>query len=59
MDIILHDVRIFVHPERIFINKTAAMSNALLNTNSGAITVGEYTFCGQNVSIIICYLKSE
>lgn len=59
MDIILHDVRIFVHPERIFINKTAAMSNALLNTNSGTITVGEYTFCGQNVSIIICYLKSE
>jgi len=52
MDIILHDVRIFVHPERIFINKTAAMSNALLNTNSGTITVGEYTFCGQNVSII-------
>lgn len=52
MDIIMFDVRIFVHPERVKIAKTASMSNAFLNTNSGTITVGEYTFCGQNVSII-------
>ena len=52
MDIILHDTRIFVDRSRLSIANTAVMSNALLNTNSGTITIGEYTFCGQNVSII-------
>ena len=52
MDIIRFDVRIFTNPERVFISKTAYLSNALLNTNSGTITIGEYTFFGQNVSII-------
>jgi acetyltransferase-like isoleucine patch superfamily enzyme len=52
MDILLFDIRIFVDPSRVKIAKTAALSNALLNTNSGTITIGEYTFCGQNVSII-------
>jgi acetyltransferase-like isoleucine patch superfamily enzyme len=52
MDIILYDMRVFADPMRVNLAKTASMSNALLNTNSGTITVGEYTFCGQNVSII-------
>lgn len=52
MDIILNDARVFVDYSRIFIAKTASISNALLNTNSGTITIGEYTFFGQNVSLI-------
>jgi acetyltransferase-like isoleucine patch superfamily enzyme len=52
MDIILYDRRVFVDSSRLFIASTAAMSNALLNTNSGTITIGDYTFCGQNVSIV-------
>ena len=52
MDIILFEKRIFVHSDRINIAETASMSNVLLNTNSGTITVGEFSFCGQNVSII-------
>ena len=35
MDIIRFDVRIFTNPERVFISKTAYLSNALLNTNWG------------------------
>lgn len=52
MNIILFDIRIFVDSERVFISDTATMSNAFLNTNSGTIKVGDYTFCGQNVSLI-------
>jgi len=52
MDILLNDIRIYGPSARLHIAKTANMSNAFLNTNSGTITVGEYSFCGQNVSII-------
>lgn len=51
MDIMLNYVRIFVDPKRVRIEKTATMSNALLNTNSGTITISEYMLCDQNVSI--------
>lgn len=52
MDILLFEVRYFVHKDRAKIAKTAYLFNALLNINSGTITIGEYTFFGQNVSII-------
>ena len=51
MDIVLNYVRIFVDPKRVRIEKTATISNAFLNMNSGTITISEYTLCGQNVSI--------
>ncbi len=52
MDILLFEARFFVDPTRVKVAKTASISNALLNTNSGTITIGDYTFFGQNVSII-------
>ena len=51
-DIILHAPRIFGDPYRVFISKTVNMENVLLNTISGSITIGEYTFLSHNVSII-------
>jgi acetyltransferase-like isoleucine patch superfamily enzyme len=51
-DILLFEVRYFVDPKRVKLAGTASISNALLNTNSGTITIGEYTFFGQNASII-------
>jgi acetyltransferase-like isoleucine patch superfamily enzyme len=52
MEILLFEVRYFVDTKQCNIASTAYLSNALLNTNSGSITIGEYTFCGQNVSIV-------
>jgi acetyltransferase-like isoleucine patch superfamily enzyme len=52
MDILLFDIRFFVDPKKVILAKTASISNALLNTNSGTITIGEYTFFGQNVTVI-------
>ncbi|MGA2161176.1 MAG: hypothetical protein ABSG28_03090 [Methanoregula sp.] len=52
MNILRFDVRIFTDPDRVFVSKTAYLCNALLNTNSGTITIGEYTFFSHNVSII-------
>lgn len=52
IDIINREKRIWGEPERIQIAKTASVMNALLNTVSGRITAGEYTFFGHNVSLI-------
>ena len=38
--------------DRLHIAPSAAVSSCLLNTNSGEITVGEYTFAGSRVSIL-------
>ena len=37
---------------RVHIDEETCLCNALLNTSSGEIYVGAYTFCGHNVSII-------
>lgn len=50
--IILFHPRIFIDSNRLYISDTALISNALLNTNSGTITIGEYTFFSHNVSVI-------
>ena len=39
-------------PERIRLAPTAAVNACLFNTNSGRITVGEYTFAGSRVSLL-------
>jgi acetyltransferase-like isoleucine patch superfamily enzyme len=39
-------------PSRVHIGQNAIMLNALFNTSSGEITVGEYTFASHNVCII-------
>ena len=38
--------------ERLHISPLAAVHSCLFNTNSGEITVGDYTFAGSNVSIL-------
>jgi acetyltransferase-like isoleucine patch superfamily enzyme len=43
---------IFGDPSRVSIAETAALNNALLNTRSGRIVVGEYVFCGHNVCLL-------
>jgi acetyltransferase-like isoleucine patch superfamily enzyme len=50
--IILFSPRIFTDANRLHIADTALISNALLNTNSGTITIGEYTFFSHNVAVI-------
>ena len=52
LDIINHDARIWGDRKRLQIAKTARMNNALFNLSSGAISIGEYTFAGHNVSLI-------
>lgn len=39
-------------PARLHIAETAAVVSCLFNTNSGSITVGDYTFSGSNVSLL-------
>lgn len=38
--------------EHLHISQYAALSGCMLNTNSGSITIGDYTFCGSGVSIL-------
>lgn len=52
LDVINNEIRIWGPTERLRISPKAQMVNALFNTNSGNITVGDYTFAGHNVSII-------
>ena len=52
MDIMLFEIKYFIDPKKVKLAKTASISNALLNTNSGTIEIGEYTFFGPNVTII-------
>lgn len=39
-------------PGRIHLAPTAAVNACLFNTNSGSITIGEYTFAGNRVSLL-------
>ena len=39
-------------PARLHIAETAAVVSCLFNTNSGSITVGDYTFSGSDVSLL-------
>lgn len=40
------------NPDRIRAAKTAAVDSCLFNTNSGTITIGEYSFAGSRVSLL-------
>jgi acetyltransferase-like isoleucine patch superfamily enzyme len=51
-EIINTKVRIWGDPERLKISPTAELVNTLLNTSSGTIEIGDYTFTGHNVSIL-------
>lgn len=39
-------------PKKLHISSKASVATCLFNTNSGEITVGDYTFAGSNVSIL-------
>ena len=43
---------IFGDPRRVSIAESAALNNALLNTMSGRIIIGEHVFCGHNVCLL-------
>lgn len=45
-------ISIWGDEKRLFIDKSAKMNNALFNTTSGEIKVGQYAFAGHNVSIL-------
>jgi acetyltransferase-like isoleucine patch superfamily enzyme len=51
-EIINTQVRIWGDHDRLTIAPTAELVNTLLNTASGYITIGEYTFTGHDVSIL-------
>ncbi len=52
------NIKLSVHPtvwgdrNRLSISPEAAVSSCLFNTNSGTITIGDYTFAGSRVSIL-------
>ena len=52
LKIIMEEPRFFCKRENVSIADSAHVSNAFFNTNSGKIIIGEYTFFGQNVSLI-------
>jgi acetyltransferase-like isoleucine patch superfamily enzyme len=52
LKIIAEEPRFFVKKENVLISESAHVSNAFFNTNSGKIKIGDYTFFGQNVSLI-------
>lgn len=52
LDVVMHDVRIWGDPARLQIASTAHLNNALLNTSSGCIHIGEHTFAGHDVALI-------
>jgi acetyltransferase-like isoleucine patch superfamily enzyme len=51
-EIINQQIRIWGEADRLKIAPTAQLVNTLLNTSSGNIEIGEYTFTGHNVSIL-------
>jgi acetyltransferase-like isoleucine patch superfamily enzyme len=51
-DVVFRRVHYWGDPARAEIAPTAQLTNTLLNTMSGKIVVGEYTFTGHNVSLI-------
>ena len=48
----MHRYHVFRKPEGLRIHPTAQVQNALFNTESGRIEVGEHVFFGHNVSIL-------
>lgn len=48
----LHDPIVFGDVERLSVDPTAIVNNALFNTSSGRIVVGKYAFFGHSVSIL-------
>lgn len=48
----LHDALVFGDRARLSIAPTAIVNNALFNTVSGRIVIGEYTFFGHNVCVL-------
>src|SRR5215471_16778733 len=48
----LFHVMIYPDASRVHVDPTAVLNNALLNVSSGDITIGPYTFCGHNVSLL-------
>lgn len=39
-------------PEKLFISEKAAVNSCFFNTNSGNITIGDYTYAGSGVSVL-------
>jgi acetyltransferase-like isoleucine patch superfamily enzyme len=52
LDIVNNEIRVWGPSDRLKISSKAKMVNTLFNTNSGSISVDDYTFTGHNVSII-------
>jgi len=48
----LRDYTCFGDPTRVSIGEHTDLNNAVLNTSSGTITIGDYTFFGHGVSIL-------
>jgi acetyltransferase-like isoleucine patch superfamily enzyme len=49
--VLLHPF-VFGSPERVVLGKDVVLNNALLNTSSGTIKIGDYVFCGHGVSLL-------
>jgi acetyltransferase-like isoleucine patch superfamily enzyme len=43
---------VYGDPDRLRIDPTAVVNNALFNLSSGVVTIGEYAFFGHNVSVL-------
>lgn len=50
--ILFENPQIWGDEKRVQIGKLADITNALLNTQSGKITIGDYSFCGHQVMIL-------
>ena len=48
----VYDHTTFGDPERVTIGDHTALNNAILNTSSGRISIGDYTFFGHGVSLL-------
>jgi acetyltransferase-like isoleucine patch superfamily enzyme len=43
---------VYGDPDRLHVDPTAILNNALINLSSGTVTIGEYAFFGHNVSVL-------
>ena len=50
--IVYNETLIVGDERRVSISKLASVGNALVNANSGSVTIGDYTFAGHDVKII-------
>ena len=51
-DAVLLQPFIFGPPERVVLGTDVVLNNALLNTSSGTIEIGDHAFCGHGVSLL-------